>query len=708
MFWIIEGHCISSYEHFASLNRLFAELSINKKKFTVFLDSIPALKNEFNILSEQFVARYNAKYTILPCKKFEDEVIVECSMDAGVEVVLGELQYYEDRNSSECPLTDTLLSIIGGCLKENKRMIVICGNDAEAKDIAERIDTEFRHILLEQELPNSRTAISVSLKLVGGVVYAANNPFYDKDDGFIPYIISKNFLIVVGSKKRLLYTGYEADVVINIIFTGSEKAMLDSEYSALFNLTIDQNSSVVTLTDSVVNAFSRFNYQPRLFNRTIINLINNGSIKNMDQLGVYASNCFINNFDFTEIVKELSKNGAVMEVNGEFEILGCKYLSGFYATEKRRLLSEALSSLNLKDILYLFFLANVYFVDASETLTLPRTCINSLFADSEVKVLCERVKLHDPRIRGNHYMKLESSIVISSILYKYFQNVSGIDIFTWVNDIDRLNVYLVINQQNFRKTFAIAQDLSSSFATIFKHLENICSQFNLSSLKQIHGLDFETVDLLISGGIKSVRDFVHSSNLETYLRSLANKREITVRQLYQDLRTEALSLQKPRKRLSLNTSGNTSRDIFSASNVGEEIVFKSLCVQNVSTLNEIFALPINDSVAHILHVRDSDYLTILRIDEKKVTVFEQVLNCCDLCEKEERMNEILKICNKSNIFVTNIFDASESFATAENPFDIILKANCLTAFAYVIGPNDISVFAKDWQKIHGNICIIAL
>uniref|UniRef100_A0A914R0W5 Uncharacterized protein n=1 Tax=Panagrolaimus davidi TaxID=227884 RepID=A0A914R0W5_9BILA len=563
-------------------------------------------------------------------------------------------------------------------------MTIICGNDAEAKDIAERIDAEFHEALAQQDLPNSRTALSVSLKLIGGVVYAANNPFYEKDDGFIPFILSKKFLIVVGSKKRLLYTGYEADIVINVIFTGNEKAMLDSEYSALFNLTIDKNSSVITLTDSVINAFGRFEYQPRLFNRTIINLINNGQIKNMNELGTYASNCFINDFDYSEIVKELCKNGAILESNGEFEILGCKYLSGFYATEKRRLLSAALASLNLKDILYFFFLANVYFVDASETLTLPRTAINSLLVDPEVKVLSERVKLHDPRIKGNHYMKLESSVIISSILYKYFQNVYGTNILTWLNDIDQLNVFLILNQQNFRKTYKIVQDLSSSFAAIFKHLENICSQFNLSSLKQIRGLDFETIDLLISGGIKSVRDFIHSSNLESFLRLLANKREITVRQLYQELRNEALAVQKPLKRLSLNSSGNTSRDIFSASNVGEEIVYKSLCVLHESNLAAAFTLPNDSDGAFILHVKDSDYLNILKIDEKNITVFEQTLNCCDMCEKEDQMNKILEICSKSNLFVTNIFDASESFASAENSFIVILKANCLTAFAYVM------------------------
>uniref|UniRef100_A0A914PYY2 Uncharacterized protein n=1 Tax=Panagrolaimus davidi TaxID=227884 RepID=A0A914PYY2_9BILA len=131
--------------------------------------------------------------------------------------------------------------------------------------------------------------------------------------------------------------------------------MLDSEYSALFNFTIDKNGSVVILTD--ITAFGSFEYQPLLFNQTFTNLINKGQIKNMNELGVYASNCVINDFDCSEIVKKLCKNG---------DILGYKCI----------------------------------FCDASETLTFPRMAINSLLVRPEVKVLCERLKLHDPRIKG--------------------------------------------------------------------------------------------------------------------------------------------------------------------------------------------------------------------------------------------------------------------------------------------------------------------
>ena len=47
-----------------------------------------------------------------------------------------------------------------------------CTNNAEAKDIAERIDFEFHSLLIQQELPSSRIALFSAMKLIGGVILA--------------------------------------------------------------------------------------------------------------------------------------------------------------------------------------------------------------------------------------------------------------------------------------------------------------------------------------------------------------------------------------------------------------------------------------------------------------------------------------------------------------------------------------------------------
>ena len=187
----------------------------------------------------------------------------------------------------------------------------------------------------------------------------SDKPWSDKDDGFISYLTSHRLLVVVGTKKQFLFTGFETDVVINAIHTRTDKAMNDSEYSALFNLTSISHGSVISLTDDISHCFAPFIPHPRFFNKVFLNLVKSGKATSLQELEEYAANFLVPNVDCVAIVNDLIGNGAMLEANGTLEILECKYLSGFYGVEKRRLLANAFTSMNFKDTLYLFFLVSI-------------------------------------------------------------------------------------------------------------------------------------------------------------------------------------------------------------------------------------------------------------------------------------------------------------------------------------------------------------
>ena len=91
-------------------------------------------------------------------------------------------------------------------------------------------------------------------------------------------------------------------------------------------------------------------------------------------------------------------------------------------------------------------------MDGYESLRLTKGQLSLLLSDPEIKQLCEKAKLRDPKIGGNHYLKLESSILVAAVIYKFYNNDSEDEITEMIQDFDRLNIFVTMNQQNLRKS----------------------------------------------------------------------------------------------------------------------------------------------------------------------------------------------------------------------------------------------------------------
>ena len=233
--------------------------------------------------------------------------------------------------------------------------MIICANDFEAKGVADRLSIEFYKELKDQQFPDNQINSFAGIKNVDGVLLITGSPFSDKYNDLATKLTEIRPLITVGCRKNILYSGYQAKYIINMIFT-KIGSMSFAERLMLFCLT-NQEGYVFTITDEVSRAFESYPYHPRIFNRVVIQLINEGKSK-ISEISKYFDNFLITNVDAHAAIEDLLGNGALIECNGVLEIHGCKYLSGFFGIEKRRLLEKALSSFDLQNTLYHFYLVS--------------------------------------------------------------------------------------------------------------------------------------------------------------------------------------------------------------------------------------------------------------------------------------------------------------------------------------------------------------
>lgn len=246
-------------------------------------------------------------------------------------------------------------------MKAKKRCLIICGSEFEAKDIAERIGNEFCDELMDQELPDSRTALSSGIRNVNGVLSPTGNPFAQKYDGFGITVKKYNPLLVIGSRRSILYSGLRADVIINVIFT-EQHPMTFAEKCMLSMLIEDDDSAIITITDDISKAFYNYSYSPKIFNKAVIHLVGSKKALTVKDIESYFNYFFFNDLDAQSAVNDLVSNGSLIEDNGNLEIQTCKYLNGFFAIEKKKLLGEAYQSFDFKNVLFQFYLVIFIFI----------------------------------------------------------------------------------------------------------------------------------------------------------------------------------------------------------------------------------------------------------------------------------------------------------------------------------------------------------
>ncbi|KAE9555093.1 hypothetical protein FO519_001668 [Halicephalobus sp. NKZ332] len=358
------SNCVATNEHICPINKLFAEAQISPK--------CPA------------------------------EAILSCSLSDGVEVVHGTMPFMKQAERSSCPLTDCLLSIITHAINENSSCLIVCANDFEAKGIADRLAIEFHKELRNQRFPDNHTNSLAGMRNIGGVVLVTGTPFSEKFSDLTIKLTELHPLITVGCRRNVLYSGFQAKYVVNMTFT-KIASMNFAERLMLFSLT-DQEGCVFTVTDDVSRAFEPFVYHPRIFNKLVIQLVNEGKSK-VSEIHKYFDKFLISNVDPQDAINDLLGNGSLVECNEILEIHGCKYLSGFFGIEKRRLLEKVFCNFDLQNTLYHFYLANLFFVSSKTLSGLSKKGIHNLLSLPIVKKLGDQIGLHDPKVTSSYFDK---------------------------------------------------------------------------------------------------------------------------------------------------------------------------------------------------------------------------------------------------------------------------------------------------------------
>lgn len=185
--------------------------------------------------------------------------------------------------------------------------------------------------------------------------------------------------------------------------------------------------------------------------------------------------------------------------------------------------------------------------------------------------------MHDPKSTGFYHTKIEASLIISSLCFFHYTNNSISESENYLPEKDDyLLDFYRMNHSNLLKTAEICQELYGNiFSTIFRQIASMCLLFDTSPLQNICGLDFITIDALISIGVKTYSQFIHCVNLDRYLQQIASRMKIMPSVYSNILRKKAVSLELGTN--GSNYSFNNSRDLFSSSIMGDDVNICSLC-----------------------------------------------------------------------------------------------------------------------------------
>uniref|UniRef100_A0A7E4ZVR4 DNA-directed DNA polymerase n=1 Tax=Panagrellus redivivus TaxID=6233 RepID=A0A7E4ZVR4_PANRE len=693
LFFIVDGHLLATYDHVCILNRIFAE--VQKKHVYFFADPEVSLNLGETTILNDFCQRFNAppqlalKSSLPPPR----HIPMQCALGNGVEFVSEKLPFYKALSKSRCPLTDALISTVGSCLASKLRCVVLCSSDSEAKEVAQRLDMAIGDLIPRDNVPNARIAMTSGIEVVGGIVLPTESPFSKKLSGFASRISQHPVPVIVGEKNKLLYYGIVTPVVINVIYSGNKKPFVEAEFAVLYNLACPGNSFIATISDKINQCYTKFTLSMKVFNKIVLNLVSEGKADQISDVSDYFARFFVPEVNAQLAIEELVANGSVILNGQQLEVLNCKYLSGFFAVEKRKFLSRAFRSFDFSDTLFMFFLANVYFVDTRDITSLLKTGIHTMFSDPEVKVLSDQIGLHDPRVSSAHFAKLESAVIVATLVHWYCLNDRPELLIRFLCGRDSIGDYMHLTLKNLRKTADISRDFfNCNFASVFKNLETSCFQFHTSSLRAVVGLDMTSIDSLILAGVKSVQHFMQYTGLEKHLRSLALRRNVAPKALVAELRRNAQNLIL--RSFDLNLSGNTSGDLFSTSINKEEVCTITYCAALNVELSDVF-LPITHDETVYIHLSSSNCVSIIRISDT-TTVFQFQLQCCSTCDDASVFQRVLQGCAScKRLYISDVLQFARICAQNEFLLNIARKSYCLKVICYITRSGGPASFLED-------------